>query len=65
MVTVPMMQVGIVRMAVAQRIVAMPVRMRFTRWVIRQVRMSMVSVVVVTMLMLDRFVEVVVCMSLR
>ena len=55
---VPVVQVRIVRMTVRQRPVTVPMHVRFTRRVVRPMRVPVMRVVMVTMLVLDRIVRV-------
>jgi hypothetical protein len=61
---VPVMQVGVVRVLVAQRRVAMPMRMRLARWIVRRMRVSMVDVVAVPVLVLVGRMAVLVLVAL-
>ena len=58
MVTMPVVRVGEMRVVVAQGFVAMPVRVRGPRRYRRVMRMLMVQVVLVLVVMLQRFVPV-------
>ena len=56
--SVPVMNVGIVRMAVTHGLVGVPMRMRFTGRCRRVVGVAMVLVVLMAMLMFDCLVRV-------
>lgn len=63
-VSVSMVQVRIVGMTMDQRLMTMPVAVRFTHWAFRPMRMLMMCVVDMAMLVLDRLMAVNVIVAL-
>ena len=64
-VTVPMMQIRVMWMLVGQRLVSMPMTVRFATRIVWSVRVLMMKVMNMSMLMLDRIVLVFVLMRFR
>jgi len=62
--TMPMMQIGVVRVPVCEADVPMPMRVRFAQRIGRGVIMLMVFVMTVTVLVFHRFVQMVVLVPL-
>ena len=62
---VPMMDVGIVRMRVHDQFVLMRVRVRFTEWVVRRVRVMVMLVVPMEVSVERRLVNVLMLVALR
>jgi hypothetical protein len=64
-VTVPMVQVGVMRVRAAQRRMVMPMRVRLTRGVVRPMLMLVVFVVEAPVLVVERVMQVIVVVTLR
>ena len=61
--TVPVMKIGIMRVTVDERLVAVPMAVRFAWRVVRPMRVLMVLVMLMPVFMLDRLVAMLMLMA--
>ena len=63
LMTVPVMKIGIMRVTVDERLVAVPMAVRFAWRVVRPMRVLMVLVMLMPVFMLDRLVAMLMLMA--